>query len=147
MARRVEPADSLDFFPTPPWATRAYERQATSELMRLNEKAAASAEAAIKLSPINASAIRTIGFQRLEDGDAHSGNRLMELAASLGPVRGVHDVRVRRTPDGEIVNFHCRVDPQLGVQAVQEKVDTLERALRARSPSIKRVIGHAEPIR
>lgn len=23
MARRVEPADSLDFFPTPPWATRA----------------------------------------------------------------------------------------------------------------------------
>lgn len=24
MARRVEPADSLDFFPTPPWATRAF---------------------------------------------------------------------------------------------------------------------------
>ncbi|SHI90664.1 hypothetical protein [Wenxinia saemankumensis] len=23
MARRIEPADSLDFFPTPPWATRA----------------------------------------------------------------------------------------------------------------------------
>lgn len=23
MARRLEPADSLDFFPTPPWATRA----------------------------------------------------------------------------------------------------------------------------
>lgn len=26
MARRVEPADSLDFFPTPPWATRALTR-------------------------------------------------------------------------------------------------------------------------
>ncbi len=24
MARRTEPADSLDFFPTPPWATRAF---------------------------------------------------------------------------------------------------------------------------
>ena len=24
MARRVEPADSLDYFPTPPWATRAF---------------------------------------------------------------------------------------------------------------------------
>jgi hypothetical protein len=23
MARRVEPPDSLDFFPAPPWATRA----------------------------------------------------------------------------------------------------------------------------
>lgn len=24
MARRIEPADSLDYFPTPPWATRAF---------------------------------------------------------------------------------------------------------------------------
>ena len=29
----------------------------------------------------------------------------------------VHDVRVRETPDGEIVNFHCCVDPALKVQA------------------------------
>jgi hypothetical protein len=35
----------------------------------------------------------------------------------------------------------------LGVQSVHEKVDELERALKLRSPSIKRVIGHAEPIR
>jgi divalent metal cation (Fe/Co/Zn/Cd) transporter len=35
----------------------------------------------------------------------------------------------------------------LTVQAVHEKVDELERALRRRSPSIKRVIGHAEPRR
>jgi hypothetical protein len=33
------------------------------------------------------------------------------------------------------------------VQVVHEKVDELERALRQRSPSIKRVIGHAEPHR
>jgi len=62
-------------------------------------------------------------------------------------LRDVHDVRVRETDDGEIVNFHCRVDSNLSVQAVHEKVDALERALKLRSPSIKRVIGHAEPTR
>jgi cation diffusion facilitator family transporter len=72
---------------------------------------------------------------------------LAELAADGRIIRGVHDVRVRETDEGEIVNFHCRVDPELSVQSVHEKVDALERALRARSPSIKRVIGHAEPIR
>lgn len=72
---------------------------------------------------------------------------LAELAAEGRTVRDVHDVRVRETDEGEIVNFHCRVDPALTVQSVHEKVDALERALRARSPSIKRVIGHAEPVR
>jgi cation diffusion facilitator family transporter len=70
---------------------------------------------------------------------------LAELALELGPIREVHDVRVRATGDGEIVNFHCRVDPSLTVHAVHEKVDDVERALRRRWPSIKRVIGHAEP--
>ena len=72
---------------------------------------------------------------------------LAELAADGRGIRDVHDVRVRETDEGEIVNFHCRVDPALAVQGVHEKVDALERALRARSPSIKRVIGHAEPMR
>jgi cation diffusion facilitator family transporter len=70
---------------------------------------------------------------------------LSELAPETRTIREVHDVRVRETDVGEIVNFHCRVDPDLSVQTVHEKVDALERALRARSPSIKRVIGHAEP--
>ena len=70
---------------------------------------------------------------------------LSELAHELGPVREVHDVRVRETDDGEIVNFHCSIDPELTVDAVHEKVDEVERALRRRWPAIKRVIGHAEP--
>ena len=70
---------------------------------------------------------------------------LGEIAAEGGMIRDVHNVRVRETDEGEIVNFHCRVDPALTVQTVHEKVDELERALRHRSPSIKRVIGHAEP--
>lgn len=72
---------------------------------------------------------------------------LSELAPETRIIRDVHDVRVRETTEGEIVNFHCRVDPDLSVQAVHEQVDALERALRVRSPSIKRVIGHAEPMR
>jgi cation diffusion facilitator family transporter len=72
---------------------------------------------------------------------------LSEIAAEGGTIRGVHDVRVRETDEGEIVNFHCQVDPSLSVQAVHEKVDAAERALKLRSPSIKRVIGHAEPTR
>jgi cation diffusion facilitator family transporter len=71
---------------------------------------------------------------------------LAELAPETRIIRDVHNVRVRETDQGEIVNFHCRVDPDLTVQAAHEKVDALERALRARSPSIKRVIGHTEPM-
>ena len=70
---------------------------------------------------------------------------LIEIAANIDLVGEVHDVRVRDIEGGEIVNFHCRVDPALKVADVHEKVDEVERALRLRFPSIKRVIGHAEP--
>jgi cation diffusion facilitator family transporter len=72
---------------------------------------------------------------------------LAELAPETRVIRDVHNVRVRETDEGEIVNFHCRVDPDLTVQTAHENVDALERALRARAPSIKRVIGHTEPMR
>jgi cation diffusion facilitator family transporter len=70
---------------------------------------------------------------------------LSELAAPAGTIRELHNVRVRDSSEGEIVNFHCHADPARSVQEVHEKVDELERALRRRFPSIKRVIGHAEP--
>ena len=72
---------------------------------------------------------------------------LSELAAKGRHIRDIHDVRVRETGEGEIVNFHCRVDPRLSVQSVHENVDALERALKEQSLPIKRVIGHAEPMR
>jgi cation diffusion facilitator family transporter len=70
---------------------------------------------------------------------------LSAIAANITFVGEIHDVRVRETAGGEIVNFHCRVDPMLTVQDVHEKVDDVERALRRKFPTIKRVIGHAEP--
>ena len=70
---------------------------------------------------------------------------LTDIAANIAFVGQVHDVRVRETAGGEIVNFHCRVDPMLTVRDVHERVDDVERELRRRFPAIKRVIGHAEP--
>ncbi len=71
---------------------------------------------------------------------------LSDLVAGTGVLRHIHDVRARDTDDGEIVNFHCHADPTVTVHAVHEKVDELERALRGQFPTIKRVIGHTEPI-
>jgi cation diffusion facilitator family transporter len=72
---------------------------------------------------------------------------LATLAGEFGAVRDIHDVRVRETADGEIVNFHGTLDPTLSVAAVHDRFDEIEHALRRRFPAIKRVIGHAEPQR
>ncbi len=65
--------------------------------------------------------------------------------AANGAIHDIHNVRVRDTDAGEIVNFHCRAAPSMSVIKVHENVDEIERALRGAFPSIKRVISHAEP--
>ncbi|HAO41132.1 MAG TPA: cation diffusion facilitator family transporter, partial [Afipia sp.] len=72
---------------------------------------------------------------------------LSQYAAESGAIHDVHNVRVRDTEAGEIVNFHCRAVPSMSVINVHEKVDEIERALRRAFPSVKRVISHAEPAR
>lgn len=72
---------------------------------------------------------------------------LVALAADIPGLGHVHDVRVRETTEGEIINFHCNVDPALSVRAVHDLVDAIERGLRQHYPTIQRVIGHAEPRR
>jgi divalent metal cation (Fe/Co/Zn/Cd) transporter len=67
--------------------------------------------------------------------------------ASGGAIHDIHNVRVRDTAAGEIVNFHCRAAPSMSVARVHEQVDEIERALRRAFPSVKRVISHAEPPR
>jgi cation diffusion facilitator family transporter len=69
---------------------------------------------------------------------------LMRFAAD-GAIHDIHNVRVRNTEAGEIVNFHCRAAPSMSVIKVHENVDEIERALRRAFPSVKRVISHAEP--
>jgi len=62
-------------------------------------------------------------------------------------IADVHDVRVRVTASGLVVNYHCRADPAWDVSSVHEKVDDLERRVRRAHPEILRVVGHAEPMR
>lgn len=70
---------------------------------------------------------------------------LNEIAREGGVLDAVHDVRARRTEEGLVVNFHALVDPTLSVAMTHEAVDQLERAFRARTPGLLRVVGHAEP--
>ena len=67
--------------------------------------------------------------------------------AANGAIHDIHNVRVRDTDAGEIVNFHCRAARSMSVIKVHENVDEIERALRRAFPTIKRVISHAEPQR
>lgn len=82
-----------------------------------------------------------------EEGKVSEIRALLAGFAEAGPLGEVHDVRMRHTADGEVVNFHCRMSPEMTVEAVHEAVDAVERALRRRVPTIRRVIGHAEPQR
>ena len=71
---------------------------------------------------------------------------LAEAAALGGVIRDVHNVRVRSTEAGLIVNFHCRAEPSLDIAAVHVAVDDIERRLRQSRSDIARVVGHAEPL-
>jgi cation diffusion facilitator family transporter len=82
--------------------------------------------------------------------DAPPG-RVAEITEALArfaagsDIHDIHNVRVRDTAAGEIVNFHCRATPSMSVIRVHENVDAIERALRRARPTVKRVISHAEP--
>ena len=87
----------------------------------------------------------------LPHGTDASPERVETIKAALtgfaadGAIHDIHNVRVRDTEAGEIVNFHCRAAPSMSVIKVHENVDAIERALRRAYPSVKRVISHAEP--
>ncbi|HEY5225899.1 MAG TPA: cation transporter dimerization domain-containing protein, partial [Methylovirgula sp.] len=74
------------------------------------------------------------------------------IAAALASFAGnliveIHSVRVRETPAGLVVNYHCRADPDLSVDKVHCAVDEMERRVMIDFPAIVRMIGHAEPLR
>ena len=89
----------------------------------------------------------------LTEGREAPPARVAAVADTLGALvgqhpalRNVHDVRLRETPDGDLVVFHCHVDPTRSVLAAHRAVDELERDLRRVQPQVRRVIGHAEPL-
>jgi cation diffusion facilitator family transporter len=70
---------------------------------------------------------------------------LARFAAIDGTVHDVHDVRVRDTTEGLVVNFHAGVAAETTVRAAHDMIDAVERRLRLARPDIARVVGHAEP--
>lgn len=72
---------------------------------------------------------------------------LARRAPETGALRDIHDVRVRETRAGLVVNYHCLVDPRLSVDAVHAQVDMLDRKVRLDCGAIARIVGHAEPLR
>jgi cation diffusion facilitator family transporter len=97
--------------------------------------------------------IEPLDLRQLEGHDAareikaEIARALNRYVQAAGTIRDVHDVRVRDTPAGLVVNYHCRVDPSLSVEAVHAEVDALERNIRANYKEIARIVGHAEPAR
>lgn len=71
--------------------------------------------------------------------------RLREHAAGTRFIHDVHQVRVRETGAGLVVNYHCRAAPSLDIASVHAQVDAVERLVRQDLPEIIRVVGHAEP--
>lgn len=83
------------------------------------------------------------------DVDAVEATRIRDalsiIASASAVVTEIHDVRVRRTNAGLVVNYHCLIDPIRTVEDVHRHVDAVERAVRQAVPEIARVVGHAEP--
>jgi cation diffusion facilitator family transporter len=109
----------------------------------INDELGSDVEVETHIEPLQTDALgRDATTARIAEVQA----ALSDIATGTGTLCDVHDVRVRETSEGEVINFHCRVNPAQTVHDVHERVDELERALRAKWPSIKRVIGHAEPL-
>ncbi|HXW71354.1 MAG TPA: cation diffusion facilitator family transporter [Methylocella sp.] len=70
----------------------------------------------------------------------------LEKLAEAGPIVDIHNVRARATPEGLVVNYHCRASPHLCVGEVHDCVDEIDRKMRDAFPGIVRIIGHAEPL-
>jgi divalent metal cation (Fe/Co/Zn/Cd) transporter len=70
---------------------------------------------------------------------------LKQSAKRGGLVEDIHDIRIRTTDIGLIVNFHCHLPSGMSVSAAHAAVDELERDIRSLHPEVARAIGHAEP--
>ncbi|ACB94503.1 cation diffusion facilitator family transporter [Beijerinckia indica] len=80
---------------------------------------------------------------KIEDIKDH----LIKNARLDGAIFEIHNVRVRETPAGLVINYHCRVDPDLPVGEVHRHVDELDHGMRSDFADISRIIGHAEPLK
>jgi cation diffusion facilitator family transporter len=116
-----------------------------SELERaIREELGAATEIDTHIEPMTGSALR--GEEVTAEQTRALQEALSSAARETGIVRHVHDVRVRKTDLGLIVNFHAEVPAEMAVTEAHEAVDELERRVRSLHPEVTRVIGHTEPL-
>jgi cation diffusion facilitator family transporter len=85
------------------------------------------------------------GQEASEEQHRQIEEALRSIAAQGGVIRDVHDIRIRKTEVGLIVNFHCHVQAELPITKAHDAVDEVERKLRTLYPEVARAVGHAEP--
>jgi cation diffusion facilitator family transporter len=95
------------------------------------------------IEPMDPSEI--IGVEAPASTRAQIAAGLAQRSLEVPEISNVHNVRVRESSAGLVVNYHCRVDPRLSVDAVHDQVDELERKMQEDYPEIIRIVGHAEP--
>ena len=81
--------------------------------------------------------------------DASVSSRIAEslsrAAAQSGKIGAIHNVRVRETPVGLVVHFHCLGPPDMDVADIHAAVDEIEQKVKHAITGIARLVGHAEP--
>jgi cation diffusion facilitator family transporter len=80
------------------------------------------------------------------DKHAHIVQALQQTAKQMGHILNLHNIRVRQTDQGLIVNYHCCFPADTSVTLAHDHVDALERKMRVDYPDILRLVGHAEPL-
>lgn len=86
------------------------------------------------------------GEELPQSGKKEIETLLRKLAQTEKRVTDIHNVRVRRNPEGIFVHYHCRFSPTETIETVHEIIDRIEMELQRAKPEIRRVIAHAEPI-
>lgn len=109
----------------------------------IGDELGAGVEVETHIEPITIDRLHGIDVEAEEIAAISSD--LTDAATRGGVVDDVHDVRVRATDEGLIVNFHCRAAPSISVADLHAAIDDVERAIRATRLSVRRVIGHGEP--
>jgi divalent metal cation (Fe/Co/Zn/Cd) transporter len=102
----------------------------------------ASAEIEPHIEPMEAAPLA--GVDAPPEIVARVATALRDGAQRSEDIRDVHDVRVRETRAGWVVNYHCRADGALPVEAVHRQMDVIEHLVRGSCPEITRIVGHSD---
>lgn len=121
---------------------REAHEQAETFKKALRGELGASAEVEPHIEPMDTAPLA--GVDAAPEVVAGVTDALRDATAESADIRDVHDVRVRKTRAGWVVNYHCRADGALTVEAVHRQMDVIEHSVRGRCPEINRIVGHSD---